>query len=72
MGVRLGEDELRAIRELGDNAGCMTLKGASSEHEGRELPDRWPLDEELGDVAARWGIDPARDLVRHEPMPAAG
>ena len=22
----------------------MTLKGASSEHEGRELPDRWPLD----------------------------
>ncbi len=71
-GVSLGEDELRAIRELGDNAGCMTLKGASSEHQGRELPDRWPLDQELGDVAARWGIDPARDLARHEPMPAQG
>ncbi len=71
-GVRLGEDELRAIRAIGDNAGCMTLKGASSEHEGRELPDRWPLDEELGNVAARWGIDPARDLARHEPMPAPG
>ena len=72
IGVRLDEDELRAIRELGDNAGCMTLKGASSEYEGLELPDRWPLNAELGDVAARWGIDPARDLVRHEPMPAAG
>ena len=70
--VRLAPEELRAIREIGDNAGCMTLKGASSEHDGQELPDRWALDEELGDVAARWGIDPARDLARHEPLPAGG
>ena len=44
----------------------MSLKGASSEHEGPELPDRWALDEELLAVAARWEIEPGRDLVRRE------
>jgi aryl-alcohol dehydrogenase-like predicted oxidoreductase len=71
-GACLGEDELRAIREIGDNTGCMTLKGASSEHEGAEQADRWHVSEELADVGTRWGIDPASDLARHQPMPAAG
>ncbi|HUH79882.1 MAG TPA: aldo/keto reductase [Solirubrobacteraceae bacterium] len=70
LSVDLDPQELSAIREIGDNAGCMALKGASSEHEGRELPDRWGISDELGDVAARWRIDPASDLVRHEPLPA--
>jgi aryl-alcohol dehydrogenase-like predicted oxidoreductase len=64
--VRLGAEELRAVREIGDNSGCMSLKGASSEHEGRELPDRWGLDGEVRALAARWGIEPARDLVKRE------
>jgi aryl-alcohol dehydrogenase-like predicted oxidoreductase len=61
----LGEEELRAIRAIGENTGCMTLKGASAEYEGPAQPDRWELGE-LTAVAARWGIDPARDLARRE------
>jgi aryl-alcohol dehydrogenase-like predicted oxidoreductase len=56
-------DELRAI---GDNRGSMTLKGGAPD-EADVKPDRWPLDDRLADVAARWGIEPARDLV-----PASG
>jgi aryl-alcohol dehydrogenase-like predicted oxidoreductase len=62
-GSLLSEEELAAIREIGDNTGCMTLKGASLEHEGDARPDRWGLDEELAAVAARWGVDPAHDLL---------
>jgi len=60
---RLTEDDVAEIRAIGDNSGCMALKGASPEHEGDERPDRWPLDDELAEVGSRWGIDPARDLV---------
>jgi aryl-alcohol dehydrogenase-like predicted oxidoreductase len=64
-GRLLSEEEVRAIREIGDNAGCMALKGASLEHEGPSLADRWPLDDELEGIAARWGIDPASQLNKH-------
>jgi aryl-alcohol dehydrogenase-like predicted oxidoreductase len=60
---RLSDADIAAIREIGDNTGCMTLKGASPEHEGEERPDRWGLSEDLAAVGARWGIDPGRDLV---------
>jgi aryl-alcohol dehydrogenase-like predicted oxidoreductase len=60
---RLTDDDIAEIRAIGDNAGCMTLKGASPEHEGQERPDRWPLDGDLAAVGNRWGIDPAKDLV---------
>jgi aryl-alcohol dehydrogenase-like predicted oxidoreductase len=60
---RLSEDDVAAIRAIGDNTGCMTLKGASPEHEGEERPDRWPLDADLAAVGERWGIDPGRDLA---------
>jgi aryl-alcohol dehydrogenase-like predicted oxidoreductase len=60
---RLSQADIAAIRAIGDNAGCMTLKGASPEHEGEERPDRWPLTDDLAEVGSRWGIDPARDLV---------
>jgi len=60
---RLSEEDVAAIRAIGDNTGCMALKGASPGHEGEERPDRWPLDEELAGVGRRWGIDPERDLV---------
>jgi aryl-alcohol dehydrogenase-like predicted oxidoreductase len=60
---RLSEEDIAAIRAVGDNTGCMTLKGANPGHEGEERPDRWVLDEELAAVGARWGIDPQRDLA---------
>jgi aryl-alcohol dehydrogenase-like predicted oxidoreductase len=63
----LSATELGAIRELGDNTGCMALKGASLEHEGPPRPDRWGLDEQLAAVAGRWGIDPQRDLLVGAP-----
>lgn len=60
---RLSDEDVAEIRAIGDNAGCMNLKGASPEHEGEERPDRWPLTDELTEVGSRWGIDPDRDLV---------
>jgi hypothetical protein len=59
---RLTVEEVAEIRDVGDNTGCMALKGASPEHEGEERPDRWPLDRDLVAVGERWGIDPERDL----------
>jgi aryl-alcohol dehydrogenase-like predicted oxidoreductase len=61
--LRLSEADIAEIRAVGDNTGCMALKGASAEHEGEERPDRWSLDEELVAVGERWGIAPERDLI---------
>ena len=63
VAVRLSDEEIAEIRAIGDNAGCMALKGASLEHEGEERPDRWPVSDDLAEVGTRWGIDPERDLV---------
>jgi aryl-alcohol dehydrogenase-like predicted oxidoreductase len=62
--IRLTRAEVEEIRALGDNTGCMALKGASPEHAGEERPDRWELDPELRRVANRWGVDPERDLAQ--------
>jgi aryl-alcohol dehydrogenase-like predicted oxidoreductase len=67
----LGAQEVAEIRRIGDNSGCMALKGASAEHHGEVQADRWPLDEQLLALAERWGIDPARDLSRRELSGAA-
>jgi aryl-alcohol dehydrogenase-like predicted oxidoreductase len=60
---RLSAGNVAEIRAVGDNAGCMALKGANPEHRGEERPDRWPLDQALIEVGGRWGIDPGRDLA---------
>jgi aryl-alcohol dehydrogenase-like predicted oxidoreductase len=60
----LSAQEVAELRALGDNTGSMLLKGATPDHEGPPLPDRWAVDEELGALAARWGITPARQLVK--------
>ncbi len=60
---RLSEKDVAAIHAVGDNTGCMALKGASPAHEGEERPDRWALDGDLAAVGERWGIDPQRDLA---------
>ena len=62
--MRLTDDDLATIRALGDNTGSMLLKGASPEFSGDEQPDRWTVDEHLESVAARWAIEPGRDLVQ--------
>ena len=60
----LSDDDVAAIRSLGDNTGSMLLKGANPEFDGDEQPDRWSLDERLQSVAQRWEIEPERDLVQ--------
>jgi aryl-alcohol dehydrogenase-like predicted oxidoreductase len=62
--VVLSDEDVSEIRRIGDNTGCMALKGASPQFEGEPRADAWPLDDELLAVAERWRIDPARQLTR--------
>ena len=59
----LSPEEVAALRAIGDNTGSMTLKGAAPDFEGEPRPDRWPVTRELEELAARWGIEPSRDLA---------
>jgi aryl-alcohol dehydrogenase-like predicted oxidoreductase len=59
----LTDDEVAEIRAIGDNTGCMALKGASTQFEGEPQADRWPMTSELRELAARWAIEPERDLA---------
>ncbi len=61
--VKLSADDSRWLAEVGNNKGCMSLKGANRSHTGMPEADRWPLTPELQAVAQRWGIDPDRDLA---------
>ncbi len=61
--IRLSAGEVDEIRRVGDNTGCMALKGANPAHEGEERPDRWALSDDLVAAGERWGIEPRRDLV---------
>ena len=64
----LTPEEVEAIAQVGDNKGCMDLKGGNPAHVGDALPDRWLLNSELLDVALRWGVNPEADLVcNHTP-----
>lgn len=67
--IVLSAEEIEEIRRIGDNRGCMALKGASPVHEGDERPDGWQMRPELADTATRWGIDPERDLVMTTSAP---
>src|SRR3954447_20993473 len=58
----LSSDEVEEMRAIGDNRGSMALKGGTRDHEGEPKPDRWAMDPSLESVAARWSIDPERDL----------
>jgi aryl-alcohol dehydrogenase-like predicted oxidoreductase len=61
--VVLSAAEVAEIRAIGDNTGSMALKGAAPDFTGEPRPDRWPLTGELEALAARWAIDPRRDLA---------
>jgi aryl-alcohol dehydrogenase-like predicted oxidoreductase len=61
--ITLSLAEIETMRAIGDNTNCMELKGGNPAHVGEPLPDRWPLSTELTQVAQRWNIEPAKDLV---------
>ena len=54
--VRFTTAEVDSIRKIGDNTGCMTLKGASKRHATSERPDEWPMREDLLELAERHGL----------------
>ncbi|HYV16634.1 MAG TPA: aldo/keto reductase, partial [Conexibacter sp.] len=62
--ILLSDEEVAELRAIGDNTGSMALKGAAPGYEGPPLPDRWPLEPALDELAGRWAIDPMRDLVQ--------
>ncbi len=64
--ILLSDSEVERLRTIGDNTGCMALKGASPDYEGPPVADRWKLGEELSQLAARWEIEPQRDLAKRE------
>ncbi|MCH1504730.1 MAG: aldo/keto reductase [Verrucomicrobiales bacterium] len=61
--VQFTAEEMVFIGEIGNNKGCMALKGANPDHDGEVLADRWQLTPELEDIGRRWEIQPDRDLV---------
>jgi aryl-alcohol dehydrogenase-like predicted oxidoreductase len=53
----LTPEEVEAIRQIGNNEGCMLLKGASQRHEGQDpRPDEWAMRPDLLTLATRWGL----------------
>jgi aryl-alcohol dehydrogenase-like predicted oxidoreductase len=62
--LKLSEDEVRTIADIGNNKGCMALKGGNPGHSGDPLPDQWSLTNDLLDVAVRWKIAPNQDLIK--------
>ncbi len=68
--LRLSGEERDSIGRIGDNKGCMELKGANRAHTGEPQPDRWGVLPDHEVAARKWGIDPEADLacthgVRH-------
>jgi hypothetical protein len=61
--VTLSPDEVEELTAIGQNKNCMELKGANPGHQGDPQPDRWGISSDLLDVAARWKIEPERDLA---------
>jgi aryl-alcohol dehydrogenase-like predicted oxidoreductase len=68
--VTFNEEELEFIAEIGDNAGCMELKGSNRAHVGEPLPDRWGITHDHEMLAKKWDIDPDADLAcTHKAAP---
>ena len=61
--IKLSAEDCEKILEIGDNKGCMILKGGNPEHQGDAQPDRWSLTPDLEATGRRSGIDPKRDLA---------
>ena len=59
----LSAEEVEAIRAIGDNTGCMALKGAAPNYDGPVVADQWPVADELAELGTRYGIEAERDLA---------
>lgn len=67
---KLTENEREQIAHVGNNKGCMELKGANKAHIGDPQPDKWGLSRDHELVAQRWGINPEKDLACTHKMVA--
>ena len=63
-GIKFSVEDVELMARVGENQGCMTLKGANRSHTGPAEPDRWGLTADLEAVGRRWGINPDQDLIR--------
>ncbi len=61
--LALTPEERDLLGQIGNNKGCMSLKGANPSHSGEPEADHWGLRPELLEIGRRWGIDPQRDLA---------
>lgn len=61
--IQLTTEEIETMRRIGDNKGCMHLKGGNPQYTGEAQPDQWPMTPELEAVAQRWGVNPQADLT---------
>jgi aryl-alcohol dehydrogenase-like predicted oxidoreductase len=52
----LTPEEVREIGRMGDNTGCMMLKGASKRHEISQRADEWPMRPELLALSEKWSL----------------
>jgi aryl-alcohol dehydrogenase-like predicted oxidoreductase len=52
----LTPEDVAAITQIGDNTGCMKLKGASQRHATSERPDEWAMRDDLVSISERWGL----------------
>ncbi|PYK61333.1 MAG: general stress protein [Verrucomicrobia bacterium] len=59
----LSNAERERIAEIGNNKGCMELKGANRAHTGEPQPDRWGLTNDHELAAKHWGIDADADFA---------
>ena len=66
---RFDAPELETIATIGNNQGCMQLKGAHRSHTTAALADQWSLNPDLEAVGRRWSIDPDRDLAQTHTSP---
>ena len=61
--IQFSAEDIDFIARIGDNKGCMELKGANRSHSGEAQADRWGLTNDHELVAKRWDIQPDQDLV---------
>ena len=55
--LTLRPEEVEQVRQIGDNTGCMILKGASKRHATHgDRADEWPMRPELLEIAGRYGL----------------
>jgi aryl-alcohol dehydrogenase-like predicted oxidoreductase len=61
--VFLLKEEVDLMTWIGDNRGCMSLKGAKRGHTTPAEADRWEISAALAAVGKKWHIDPDKDLA---------